>query len=226
MLEVRGIKKHFGGVKAVDGVDLDVQPASITGLIGPNGSGKSTLIDLISGTLTPDAGKILQAGRELQGLPVHRVARMGVVRTFQMTRIFAGLTVLQNLLVADPNRARALAWIDFFGLNAVRGRLAGQLSFGQQKLVELGTVLMLRPAVILLDEPGAGINPAVLEELKRHLRALAESGIAILLVEHNVTLIRELCSYLFAMDTGRIIAAGTPDEVFADPAVREAYLGG
>lgn len=225
-LEVRGVKKRFGGVVAVDGVDLDVQSGMITGLIGPNGSGKSTLIDLISGTQTPDAGEILQGGRPLQGLPAHRIARMGVVRTFQMTRIFGGLTVLQNLLVADPDRSRAQEWIGFLGLDSVSRQMAGLLSYGQQKLVELGTVLMLRPSVILLDEPGAGINPALLEDLKGHLLTFAKSGIAILLVEHNVALIREVCTHLVAMDTGRVIATGDPDSVFDDPAVREAYLGG
>ena len=226
ILEVVGARKSYGGMVAVDDVDVNLLPGKITGLIGPNGSGKSTLVDLMSGLQRLDAGKIRHGTVRLDRMAPQGIARLGVVRTFQTTRVFSQLTVKQNLLVASPDGSRADQLIDFLKLRSVREAAAGSLSYGQQKLVELGTVLMLNPKVIMLDEPGAGINPALLDEVKSHIASLAESGIAILLIDHNVELIRELCSELIAMDAGRVVASGSPSSVLASASVQEAYLGG
>ncbi len=226
VVEVVGARKSFGAMVAVDNVDMTLLPGKITGLIGPNGSGKSTLVDLMSGLQRLDAGEIRHGMVRLNRMAPQEIARLGVVRTFQTTRVFSQLTVMQNLLVASPDENRAAHFINFLKLGRVRDAAAGGLSYGQQKLVELGTVLMLNPKVILLDEPGAGINPALLDEVKSYIASLAESGIAILLVDHNVELIRELCSELIAMDAGRVVASGSPSSVLASASVQEAYLGG
>lgn len=224
-LEARQVTKRYGGLAAVDGVDLVLERGKIVGLIGPNGSGKSTLIDVLSGLQRLDAGEVLMRGRTLTGLPAYRVARLGLVRTFQLTRVFQNLSVWDNLLAVRASKERAEELLSFLHVRDVHDQPAGSLSYGQQKLVELASVLMLEPSVILLDEPGAGINPALLEVIGGILRALRERGAAILLVEHNIELIVDLCDWLVALDAGRVIAAGVPNTVLADPNVHEAYLG-
>lgn len=226
LLAVRGVDKHFGGLHVLRDVTLEVPPGTITGLIGPNGSGKSTLFDVITRYQTCDGGDILFQDRSLLPLSPHRVARLGLQRTFQLTRIFPKLTVTENLLVLADAPTRMSELLDLTGLAAHAGREAGLLSYGQQKLLELAQVLMLEPRLILLDEPMAGINPGLAEELVRLLRELTAQGTTLLLVEHNIPVVQDLCDTLAVLNAGRLIAHGTPTDVLRDHAVKEAFLGG
>ena len=229
-LSVDGVVKSFGGLAALQGVDLRVEQGSIGGLVGPNGSGKSTLFDIITGYLKCDAGTVCLAGRPIGGLPPHQVSRLGLIRTFQLTRVFSGLTVAENLLVVagrQRGRSQARAWelLDLVGLAALADRVAGGLSYGQLKLLEIAQVMMLEPQVLLLDEPMAGIDPSLAEEITDRLRSLRDDGVTILLVEHNLPAVLELCDHLTVLASGRILAEGAPREVLQIPAVVEAFLG-
>jgi ABC-type branched-subunit amino acid transport system ATPase component len=217
-------------------VGLAVPAASITGLIGPNGSGKSTLFDIITRYLPCDAGEVSFAGRSILRLAPHEVSRRGLVRTFQLTRIFTSLTVAENVLVfADrggrrrrhhpDGEAKAHEMLDFVGLLRLAGQEASRLSYGQQKLLELAQVLMLDPRLLLLDEPMAGINPGLADELVQRLCQLREQGLTLLLVEHNIPVIQRMCDTVAVLSAGRVMACGKPDEVLADREVREAFLG-
>jgi len=248
-LEVERVSKAYGGLAVVEDVSLTVPRGGLIGLIGPNGAGKSTLFALISGFQPADRGGIRFDGRPLDGLSPPARVRLGLGRTFQVPREFRHLTVRENLKAAAPAQsgeelaalffqparvraeeaalaARADAMIDFLNLGAVRDRPAGLLSGGQKKLLELGRVLMLEPRCILLDEPFAGVNPVLIEELGARILSLNARGIAFLIVEHNLDALARLVSTLYVMDRGRILAHGAPDAVLADAAVREAYLGG
>ncbi len=245
MLEVRDAVVRFGGVAAVDGVSIAAPPGSITGLIGPNGAGKTTLFNLIAGALRPAAGEIRFEGRPLTRLPAQSRLAAGLARTFQIPRPFPALTVLENLMVAAPPgamlaaalapgrtrarelaaRARAEEILARLALTRLSGEPARVLSGGQRKLLELGRVLMARPRMILLDEPAAGVNPALLEAIGHHLAALRDEGIGLLMVEHNMGFVSGLCDRVYAMESGRIIAEGTAAEVLADPRVAASYLG-
>ncbi len=248
LLCLRGVSRRFGSLCAVDGVDLDVMAGRITGLIGPNGAGKTTLFNLIAGTLSPSAGDIRFEGRRMNGLTPDRVFHHGLARTFQVPRPFAQMTVLENLMLAAERQAgerfwnnwirpgvvaaeeraardRAFAVLEACALADKASNLAGELSGGQQKLLELARVLMIEPRLILLDEPGAGVNPALLDTLIERVQRLHRSGIAFLVIEHNMDLVMSVCDPVIVMMQGRVILSGSPDTVRADPRVVDAYLG-
>jgi ABC-type branched-subunit amino acid transport system ATPase component/ABC-type branched-subunit amino acid transport system permease subunit len=240
LLEVRGVHKAFGGLRAVNGVELTVPNGSVTGLIGPNGSGKTTLFNLITGTSTVDDGEILLAGQRIdQRAPWHR-AHLGLGRTFQVTRLFAGMTVLENVIaplpafaprvlaagaVSGPEADRAREVLSFVGMAKLANQHAGALSYGQQKLVELAQVLMLAPRLVLLDEPAGGVNPALVDRIVEIIREANRQGITFLVVEHNIPLVLELCDPIFVLARGEVLAHGRPAEIRSDGAVLDAYLG-
>jgi branched-chain amino acid transport system ATP-binding protein len=249
MLAVHDVSKSFGGFHALEAVSLDVPASGLVGLIGPNGAGKSTLFSVISGFLAPDRGRITIEGRPLDGLgPAARV-QAGMCRTFQIPREFRHLTVRENLMVAAPRQAgesltrlflrpasvrrqeievaaRVDEIIAFLHLQAVADQASGALSGGQKKLLELGRALMVGPRLILLDEPFAGVNPVLINELAERIRVVNGQGVAFLVVEHNLDALARLVSHLYVMDRGRILTSGAPAEVLADSRVLDAYLGG
>ena len=249
MLEVGNLVKEFGGLRAVDGVSFTIRPHTITGLIGPNGAGKTTLFNTIAGVHRPTSGSISFLGKQIGGLAPHRIFHSGLVRTFQIPRPFAGMTVLENTMLVpvaqagerlwnnwiargqvraqeQAGRARAREVLDFVGLERLSGEYAKNLSGGQQKLLELARVLMAQPRMILLDEPGAGVNPTLLMTIMDKLRELNARGITFLIIEHNMDLIMTLCNPVLVMAQGRLLLEGPPEAVRNDPRVREAYLGG
>jgi ABC-type branched-subunit amino acid transport system ATPase component len=236
ILSLRGVSKSFGGLAVLRDVTLDVPQASITGLIGPNGSGKSTLFDVITRYQGCDGGEISFAGTPILPLAPYQVSRRGLVRTFQLTRIFPALTVAENLLVlaGHPHRpgrrraphgeAKVREMLEFTGLLGLAAHEAATLSYGQQKLLELGQVLMLDPKLLLLDEPLAGINPGLADQIAQRLAELRDRGLTLLLVEHNIPVIQRLCDTVAVLNAGRVMAAGRPAEVLSDREVREAFL--
>jgi branched-chain amino acid transport system permease protein len=240
VLEVRHLGKTFGGLCAVDDVDLEVAGGRVTGLIGPNGSGKTTLFNLIDGTITSRSGRIAVNGRavERRGRPTR--AHAGIGRTYQLPRLFPSLTVVENIVlperglsfrrlflkrVTDAERARSTALLETLGLAAYADVSPAELSYGQRKLIELAQVLWLGPALIMLDEPAAGISPALSRRLADMIRALHREGVGILLVEHDLAFVASLCQDVYVMSSGRIIAHGTVHEISNDEAVMDAYLG-
>ena len=230
VLEVEGLHKHFGGVAAVDGVSLSLTAGRIYGLIGPNGSGKTTLFNCITGLERRNAGRVLLNGERIDGLPPWRIALMGIGRTFQIIRVFPELTALENLLVVtrghlEEARARALELLRFVRLEALQDEYAGNLSYGQQKLVEFARMLMRDPTLVLLDEPAAGVNRTLLNDLLEAVRQLRERGKTVLLVEHDMKVVMGLCETVFVLDHGEKIAEGPPGAIQADERVIEAYFG-
>jgi len=241
MLEVRGLCKHFGGIRAVDDCSFSVEAGSITALIGPNGAGKTTAFNCISKSMTPTAGEIWLAGERIDPLPAHQVTRRGLSRTFQITRNLEDLTVLENLVVQSKvsgvralfgpsvpraEREKAMAILDFLGITRLAHEQARNLSYGQKKLMDFGALLMSEPKIILLDEPASGVNPRLLDEIMAHIRALNEKGLTVFIVEHNMNLVMKLSHKVVVMAHGQVIAEGTPKEVQSDPLVLSAYLGG
>jgi len=239
-LVVRGLRKSFGGLRAVDGVDLDLARGQITGLIGPNGSGKTTLFNVIDGTVPTRDGTITLGGRGLQRAGRPTRAHAGLARTYQLPRLFANLTVVENIVVPErrfafgrlwtkrvssAERERAFAVLDDLGLADYADHSPTDLSYGQRKLVELAQVLWLDPILVMLDEPAAGISPALSERLAGLVRSLRERGVAILLVEHDLAFIAGLCEQVYVMANGAIIATGSVAEISVDHAVIDAYLG-
>jgi branched-chain amino acid transport system permease protein len=240
LLEIKDLSRRFGGLRAVDGATLSVPDGSITGLIGPNGSGKTTLFNLVDNTLAADFGEIRLGGERIDGLPSWERAHRGLGRTFQITRLFREMTVLENVVVpqrsfswqqlgriavsgAEARRAQEL--LDFVGMGAFRDQRAAALSYGQQKLVELAQILMLDPRLILLDEPAGGINPVLIERMAEMIRELNAHGTSFLIVEHNMHFVLGLCDPVHVLARGACISSGTPAQVQADPAVIDAYLG-
>jgi branched-chain amino acid transport system ATP-binding protein len=231
ILILEDVTKRFGGLTAVDGVSCAIRAGAITGLIGPNGSGKTTLFGLISGVLRPDAGRIWFKDRSIAGLPPHAVNRLGLGRTFQISRLFGQMTALENLLVGARGLvpaeavARAQDLLSFVGLTGLAGEYAANLSYGQQKLLEFVRVLVPDPDLILLDEPFAGVNPAMEERLIARVRDLQALGKSFLVTDHEMRLIMALCERLLVLDHGVLIADGPPEAVRADERVVEAYFG-
>jgi branched-chain amino acid transport system ATP-binding protein len=248
MLEVRSVVKSFGGATVVDNVSLDVPAGAIMGLIGPNGAGKTTLFNLIAGSFAPTSGAIHLEGRDISCEASHRRIGRGLGRTFQIPRPFSDMTLLDNLLVAAQtqsgermfatwlmphrvageeraNRDRAASLLEFLGLYRLAGEPARVLSGGQRKLLELGRVLMAYPRIILLDEPGAGVNPTLLETIIARIADINQRGVTFLIIEHNMDLVKRLCQQVYVMSAGKMLFKGTPEEVVNQHAVIEAYLG-
>jgi branched-chain amino acid transport system ATP-binding protein len=248
VLAARNLCKSFGGVVAVDDVSFDLKAGTITGLIGPNGAGKTTLFNLMSGVERPDDGSTSLFGHRIDTSAPHRIARDGLVRTFQAARVFPTLSVRANVMAGghmtagrsplaqafwSPGarrseaalRRRADAFLDIIGLTAEAERPAADLPMGAQKMLELARALMARPRVLLLDEPAAGLNDAETRDLAGLLKAVRDAGVTMLVVEHNLPLVMSVSDELLALDAGSLIAQGRPDEVRDDPRVREAYLG-
>lgn len=249
LLVASGVVRHFGGVKAVDGVDLTVEEGDFYGLIGPNGSGKTTLVDLVSRFTRVDAGTISFAGEDITAWPAHRLARHGVARTFQRVRLFGGLSVMDNVLAGMQQRPGLGTLAGFLATPAARAaraervdearellrrvglpptaadRTAGELAYGQQRRLELARALALRPRLLILDEPAAGMNEAEMADLGVLFAQLNAADLTVVLVEHHLRLILDVCTKVAVLNYGRKIADGTPTEVLRDEAVAEAYLG-
>ena len=224
------VHKSFGGVRAVNGVSLTLERGRIYGLIGPNGSGKTTLFNCITGVERCDAGRILLDGTPVQDLKPYQIAQRGVGRTFQMIRVFPELTALENLLVVTTGphqaaEARARELLAFVKLEGLADEYAGNLSYGQQKLVEFVRMLMRDPSLVLLDEPAAGVNRTLLNELLDAVRRLRDAGKTVLLVEHDMKVVMGLCEIVFVLDHGEKIAEGPPGAIQTDERVIEAYFG-
>ncbi len=229
-LEVQGLRKSFGGVTAVNGVSVALERGRIHGLIGPNGSGKTTLFNCITGLERRDVGTIRLHGERIDGLKPYQIAQRGVGRTFQVIRVFPELTALENLLVVTRGdraaaEARALELLAFVKLEGLRDEYAGNLSYGQQKLVEFVRMLMRDPSLVLLDEPAAGVNRTLLNDLLDAVRQLRDQGKTVLLVEHDMKVVMGLCETVFVLDHGEKIAEGPPGVIQADERVIEAYFG-
>jgi branched-chain amino acid transport system ATP-binding protein len=244
VLDLQGLTKHFGGVRAVDGIDLTVSRGEIVGLIGPNGSGKSTIVNLICGLLPPTAGRVVFNGADISRLPPHARVTLGIARTFQNIRLFGQLTVWQNLWVAQNSGEQrnqnflprwlggsSGAWeeinrtLEFFDLAHKRDELAANLAFGEQRRLEFARALAAKPALLLLDEPAAGMNAEEVDQLDGRIRKLRQDGVTTLLIEHHVELVMSVADRVAVLNFGQKIAEGTPAFVQADSAVREAYLG-
>jgi ABC-type branched-subunit amino acid transport system ATPase component len=237
LLEVSDIRKSFGGLQALSGCSFAVEEGTVTGLIGPNGSGKTTMFNVITGYERADSGVVRIGGREVTGSSPGQICSLGLGRTFQLTRVFARLTLLENIQVGSrgvprskrkelysPERCREL--LDFVGLTRLANEHAGSLSYGQRKLVELATVLAQEPRIILLDEPAGGINPTLIGQMADRIRELNQRGVTFLVVEHNMEFVMGICDAVAVMERGSVIAFGEPEQVRSDPRVLDAYLGG
>ncbi len=240
ILEARNVSKAFGGIQALDACSISVEQGTITGLIGPNGSGKTTLFNVITGYERVDSGTISFQGTSIANASPDQVFRRGIGRTFQLTRVFPRLTVLENMHVAaqrqnlkgllgrwssSHEQKRALELLDFVGITRLKDMPASNLSYGQKKLLEFAFILIAEPQVILLDEPAGGVNPMMIRQLAERIRALNERGVTFLVVEHNMEFVMDLCHSVTVLHRGAKIAEGTPEEVRNNPVVLEAYLG-
>jgi branched-chain amino acid transport system ATP-binding protein len=224
ILSARGLTRHFGGLRAVDGVDFDLEQGEIHALIGPNGAGKTTLVGLLSGRVPVQAGTITLDGRDITRLPAHRRVRRGIAYTFQITSIYPRLTVAGNVALALPAGGDSVAALARVGLEGRAGQVAGTLSYGHQRLLELAMGLALAPRVIILDEPTQGLAASEIEGFKALVRGLAPAT-TVLLIEHNMDVVMDLAQRITVLDAGRRLATGTPAEIRANPAVQAAYRG-
>ncbi|MGB5985969.1 MAG: ABC transporter ATP-binding protein [Desulfobacterales bacterium] len=248
LLRVSAIAKRFGGVKALSDISFEVPAGLIMGLIGPNGAGKTTLFNVITGAYRPDGGRIHFRDRPLNGRKSHQIVQLGVTRTFQNVALFESMTVLENVMVGAHVRGRAGFWgavlclpqargeeerirtkalelLDFVGLKEQAGQISADLPFGRQRMVEVARALAAQPEVLLLDEPAAGLNAVETHRLGELLLKIRESGVTLILVEHDMSLTMKICDRIVVLDQGRLLAQGTPREIQADPAVMAAYLG-
>ncbi len=230
ILVVEGLSKRFEGRVALESASLSVARGSMTGVIGPNGSGKSTLFNIIAGTLAPDAGRVTIEGHDITGASPAAICHRGVGRTFQISRLFSEMTVLENLVAVahgiDDRAAvrRALELLEFLEIAAIADRWGSELSYGQRKLVEIARALMLEPVIMLLDEPFAGINPRLQNRIVEHLKALCARGITVFFIDHEMRIVLAECDLVYVLAEGRIIASGPPQAVRDDPRVLEAYF--
>jgi ABC-type branched-subunit amino acid transport system ATPase component len=244
ILRAEQVSKAFGGVQALGDCTVEVEQGSITALIGPNGSGKTTLFNVITGYERLDAGEVYVDGRRITNAPPQRVFARGIGRTFQLTRIFPRLTVMENMLVASQHagasrrfrnplaraggsadRRRAMDLLEFTGIASHAGALAETLSYGQRKLLELSYVLVADPAIVLLDEPAGGVNPSLIQHIAARIRELNAAGKTFLIVEHNMDFVMDLCGHIAVLDYGTVVATGPPEIIREDPRVLDAYLG-
>jgi len=247
-LRCEGLTKAFQGVHAVNGAAFDVPSGQITALIGPNGAGKTTVVNILSGAMNCDSGREFIGDTEVTNWPSHKIARLGLMRTFQLSRELGGLTVLENLLTAPVDQAgeslvnvffrpslirrqereyaeRALHLLEIYGLYALRDNRARELSGGQKKLLEIARAVMASPKILLLDEPMAGVNPALIERIEGYILDLKESGVTVLMVEHNLNVVEKICDYVIALAEGRTLATGRLSELRENAEVVKAYLG-
>ncbi len=250
ILKVESVSKNFGGVKAVDNCSFEIPKSSISALIGPNGAGKSTVVNLVSGALRPDSGRVLFKGDDITKVPQHRIAHLGLIRTFQISREFGAMTVLENLMVSPREQSgerlftaifrpsvtkrednelvqKALDTLDVFGLYDMRNEYASSLSGGQKRLLELARAVMAEPEFLLLDEPMAGVTPVLIQRLGEHIQRMnQEHNITFLMVEHNLEIVERICEFVVVMAVGTTLATGEMKELRKNDAVIDAYLGG
>jgi neutral amino acid transport system ATP-binding protein len=248
VLSATGLMKNFGGVTAVNNASIDVAPGSITGLIGPNGAGKTTLFNLLSNFIHPDAGRVVFDGEPIESLQPHQIAQRGMIRTFQVAKVLSRLSVMENLLLAEQKqtgerfwstwflqkriakeerdaRDRAMEILESIGLAAKANDYAGALSGGQRKLLEISRALMTRPRLVLLDEPAAGVNPTLINQICEYIQYWNRQGLTFLIIEHNMDVIMSLCDRVWVLAEGSNLAVGSPNEIQTNPKVLEAYLG-
>ncbi len=247
ILTVDGVRRHFGGILAVDVKHLEVQRGSITALIGPNGAGKTTLFNLLSGFDTPDVGEWRFDGHNMSRVVAHKTASMGMVRTFQLTKSLTKMSVIENMKLGAMHQSgekwwngllpftwraqekkieeRADALLARFKMDHMRNEYAGTLSGGQRKLLEMARALMTQPRLVMLDEPMAGVNPALKQSLNEHIRGLRDDGMTVLFVEHDMDMVNDVADWVVVMAEGMLIAEGTPEQIGSNPQVIEAYLG-
>lgn len=248
LLSAQHLSKHFGGIKAVDRASIEVPQGSITGLIGPNGAGKTTLFNLLCNFIRSDSGEVIFAGESIQRLQSHQIAQRGLIRTFQVARVLSRLTVMENMLLAAQQQTGENFWnvwfrpgqttqeerqqreyaseiLDSVGLAHMAQSYAGALSGGQRKLLEIARAMMVHPKLILLDEPAAGVNPTLINQICDHIVRWNQAGITFLVIEHNMDVIMSLCDRVWVLAEGRNLATGTPTEIQRDSRVLEAYLG-
>jgi neutral amino acid transport system ATP-binding protein len=248
LLSAKNLYKSFGGIKAVDNASIEVPQGSITGLIGPNGAGKTTLFNLLSSFIRPDSGEVIFDGEPIQQLQPHQIAQQGMVRTFQVARVLSRLSVMENMLLATQHQSGENFWNVWFrpgqvikeersqreyaseilesvGLSHMAQEYAGALSGGQRKLLEIARALMVRPKLILLDEPAAGVNPTLINKICEHIVQWNREGLSFLVIEHNMDVIMSLCDRVWVLAEGRNLASGTPAEMQKNTQVLEAYLG-
>jgi len=241
LLEIKDLSKHFGGLKALDGVDMVLEPDRLHAIIGPNGAGKTTLFNVITGTLPATSGTVTFGGRDITGLAPHRISQLGLARTLQIKSVFDALTVEDNILIAAETRRgvfrpfarirddretvdKVEAVLEETGLNDIRGELAGTLSYGDVALLEIGIALATEPTLLLLDEPICGMGPAETKDTIKRIRALSKR-VDIVIIEHDMPTVFDLADEITVMVQGRVLAKGSPDAIAKDAAVREAYLG-